>query len=85
MSDYLAGRQQLTLKRESTLEAVLTSGQKVQFDSPATLMLSRANKLCAQRKGDIENQEFYYDAQDADALQSKGQLICHHGCAVDSG
>ena len=37
MSDYLASRQQFTLKAESTLEAVLTSGQKLQFDSPATL------------------------------------------------
>ena len=37
MSDYLAGRQQFTAKAESTLEVVLTSGQKLQFDSPATL------------------------------------------------
>ena len=37
MSDYLAGRQQFTAKAESTLEVVLTSGQKIQFDSPATL------------------------------------------------
>jgi hypothetical protein len=38
MSDYLAGRQQFTLKAESTLEVMLTSGQKLQYDSPATLM-----------------------------------------------
>ena len=36
MSDYLASRQQFSLKAESTLEVVLTSGQKIQFDSPAT-------------------------------------------------
>ena len=41
MSDYLAGRQQFTLKAESTLEVVLTSGQKIQFESPATLEVSR--------------------------------------------
>ena len=29
MSDYLAGRQQFTLKAEITLEVVLTSGQKM--------------------------------------------------------
>ena len=63
MSDYLAGRQQFTLKAESTLEAVLTSGQKLQYDSPATLMLSRPNKLRAHRKGDLANQEFFYDGK----------------------
>jgi len=63
MSDYLASRQQFTLKAESTLEAVLTSGQKLQYDSPATLMLSRPNKLRAHRKGDLANQEFFYDGK----------------------
>ena len=63
MSDYLAGRQQFTLKAESSLEAVLASGQKLQYDSPATLMVSRPNKLRAHRKGDIANQEFFYDGK----------------------
>jgi len=63
MSDYLASRQQFTLKAESTLEAVLTSGQKLQYDSPATLSVSRPNKLHAHRKGDIANQEFFYDGK----------------------
>src|SRR5262247_2007212 len=63
MSDYLAGRQQFSLKAESTLEVVLTSGQKIQFDSPATLIVSRPNKLLAHRKGDIDNQEFFYDGK----------------------
>ena len=36
MSDYLSSRQQFTLSTENTLEAVLTSGQKLQFSSPAT-------------------------------------------------
>jgi len=60
MSDYLAGRQQFTLKAESSLEVVLTSGQKLQYDSPATLSVSRPNKFHAHRKGDLANQEFFY-------------------------
>ncbi len=63
MSDYLASRQQFTAKSESTLEVVLTSGQKLQYDSPATLMVSRPNKLRAHRKGDLANQEFFYDGK----------------------
>ncbi len=42
---------------------MLTSGQKMQFDSPATLSVSRPNKLHAHRKGDIANQEFFYDGK----------------------
>jgi hypothetical protein len=63
MSEYLAGRQQFSLKAESTLEAVLSSGQKLQYDSPATLSVSRPNKMRAHRKGDLVNQEFFYDGK----------------------
>ena len=63
MSEYLASRQQFTFKAESILEAVLTSGQKLQYDSPATLSVSRPNKLRAHRKGDLTNQEFFYDGK----------------------
>src|SRR6266536_2511759 len=63
MSEYLAGRQQFSVKAESSLEVVLTSGQKLQFDSPATLSVSRPNKFHAHRKGDLANQEFFYDGK----------------------
>src|SRR5512132_3465017 len=63
MGEYLAGRQQFSLKAESTLEAVLSSGQKLQYDSPATLSVSRPNRLRAHRKGDLVNQEFFYDGK----------------------
>jgi hypothetical protein len=74
MSDYLASRQQFSLKTESTLEAVLTSGQKVQFDSPATAIVSRPNKLRAHRKGDILNQEFFYDGKTLTLYNPKENL-----------
>ena len=74
MSDYLASRQQFTLKAESTLEAVLTSGQKLQYDSPATLEVSRPNKLRAHRKGDIANQEFFYDGKTLTLYSPKENL-----------
>jgi hypothetical protein len=74
MSDYLAGRQQFTLKAESTLEVVLTSGQKIQFDSPATLEVSRPNKLRAHRKGDLANQEFFYDGKTLTLYNPKENL-----------
>src|SRR5262245_39137090 len=63
MSDYLASRQQFGLKAESTLEVVLTSEQKVQFESPGKLILTSQNKLRDHRKGDIANQEYIYDGK----------------------
>lgn len=74
MSDYLAARQQFTLQAESTLEAVLTSGQKLQYDSPATLSVSRPNKLHAHRKGDLANQEFFYDGKTLTLYNPKENL-----------
>jgi hypothetical protein len=74
MSDYLASRQQFTLKAESMLEAVLTSGQKLQYDSPATLMVSRPNKMRAHRKGDLANQEFFYDGKTLTLFNPKENL-----------
>ena len=74
MSEYLASRQQFSLKAESTLEVVLTSGQKIQFDSPATLEVSRPNKLRAHRKGDIANQEFFYDSKTLTLYNPKENL-----------
>jgi hypothetical protein len=74
MSDYLASRQQFTVKAESTLEVVLTSGQKIQFDSPATLEVSRPNKLRAHRKGDLANQEFFYDGKTLTLYNPKENL-----------
>ncbi len=74
MSDYLSGRQQFSVKAESTLEVVLTSGQKLQFDSPATLTLARPNRMLASRKGDIVNQEFFYDGRTLTLYNPKENL-----------
>ena len=74
MGDYLAGHQQFSLKAESTIEAVLATGQKIQFDSPATLTLSRPNKLRAHRRGDITNQEFFYDGKTLTLYNPKENL-----------
>jgi hypothetical protein len=63
MSDFLGKQNQFSVTTENTLEAVLTSGQKLQYDSPATLHVIRPNLLKATRKGDLVDQEFYYDGK----------------------
>ena len=63
MSDYLQGLKKFSVQTENTLEVILQSGQKIQYDNPAQLLIQRPNKLMASRAGDIVNQEFYYDGK----------------------
>lgn len=63
MSVYLAGLEQFSVQTDNTLEVVLKSGEKIQFDNPVNFSMRRPNKLRADRKGDIVQQEFYYDGK----------------------
>lgn len=63
MTDYMAGLQQFSVGTQNTLEAVLVSGQKIQFVVNASVALRRPNKLRAERAGDTVSQEFYYDGK----------------------
>jgi hypothetical protein len=74
MSDYLNGLQKFTVRTENTIEAVLTSGQKLQFASPAMASVWRPNRLRADRKGDILDQEFFYDGKSLTLYNPKENL-----------
>ncbi len=60
---YLAGQKRFTVHAQSTIEGVLDSGQKLEFDQAAVLSVQRPNKLRAERHGDLVEQVFYYDGQ----------------------
>ena len=62
-TDYLAGLHRFSADTRNTLEAVLQSGQKIQFDAAASLIVQRPDKLRAERKGDLVDQVFYYDGK----------------------
>jgi hypothetical protein len=62
-TDYVAGLKKFGVDTRSTLEVVLKSGQKIQFDNGAKLAVQRPNKLRAERVGDLVNQVFYYDGK----------------------
>ena len=74
MGDYLGSQQKFSVSTENTIEAVLTSGQKLQFDNPATAIVSRPNKMRAHRKGDLTNQEFLYDGKSLTLYSPKEKL-----------
>jgi len=62
-TSYLAGQKQFSVDTRSTIEVVLNSGQKLQFDHSAALLVQRPNKLRAERQGDLVDQVFYYDGE----------------------
>jgi hypothetical protein len=61
--DYISGLKAFSVDTTSTIEVVLTSGQKIQFDNAAVASVQRPDKLVARRKGDLVNQAFYYDGR----------------------
>jgi hypothetical protein len=62
-TDFLAGLKRFSIDTGSTLEVVLVSGQKIQFDNATRVSVQRPNKLRAERTGDLVDQVFYYDGQ----------------------
>ncbi len=63
MTTYMAGLKQFSIRTENSLEAVTAEGQRIQFVAPASLTVSRPDKLKADRRGDIVEQSFYYDGK----------------------
>ncbi len=63
MTDYLGGLKQFSVHTQNNIEDVLDSGQRVDFDVSASVILSRPNKLRAERKGDLISQIFYYNGK----------------------
>ena len=62
-TDFLASQKRFSAETRSSLEVVLTSGQKIQFDHLARLSVQRPNKLRADRVGDLVEQAFYFDGK----------------------
>ena len=63
MTDYLGSLQQFSLDTQNTFESVFESGQKIQFDVSAGVVVQRPNKLRADCKGDLISQVVYYDGK----------------------
>jgi hypothetical protein len=63
MSDHLGSLRQFSVRTQNTLEDVLDSGQRVDHEISASVLVSRPNKLRAERIGDVISQVFYYDGK----------------------
>lgn len=62
-TDYLASQKQFNADTRNTLEVVLNSGQKIEFNHAARVSVQRPDKLRAERTGDLVDQVFVYDGK----------------------
>lgn len=62
-TDFIASQNQFSLDTRNSLEVVLYSGQKIQFNHTARQSVQRPNKLRAERAGDLVEQLFVYDGR----------------------
>jgi hypothetical protein len=62
-TDYLASQKQFSAETRNTLEIVLKSGQKIEFNHQARMSAQRPDKLRAERTGDLVDQVFVYDGK----------------------
>jgi hypothetical protein len=63
MTGYLAGLRQFSVRTQNTLEDQLDSGQRVDHEISASVLVRRPNKVRAERIGDVISQVFYYDGK----------------------
>ena len=63
MTDYVGSLKQFSVHTQNTLEDVLDSGTRIDLDVSASVLISRPNRLRAERKGDLVSQVFYYNGK----------------------
>jgi hypothetical protein len=73
-TDFLAGKNKFSVETRNSLEVVLVSGQKIQFQHTARQSVQRPNKLKAERTGDLVDQVFYYDGKSL-TLHNPGEKV----------
>jgi hypothetical protein len=59
-TDFLARQQRFSLDTQSSIDVVLPSGQKIQYDHAVKVSVERPNRLRAERTGDLVDQVFIY-------------------------
>lgn len=62
-TDYLAAAKQFRVVTDTTIEAVMSTEQKLQFGHRVAVTVQRPNKMRAERIGELIAQTFYYDGE----------------------
>ena len=61
MTDYVGSLKQFSVYSQNTLQDVLDSGHRVDTDVSVRVIVRRPNKILAERRGDVIDQNFYYN------------------------
>jgi hypothetical protein len=64
MADFLGKTKQFKVATENTLEYVVESGHRIDIDVSSDVIISRPNKLRAERRGKLVDQVFYYNGKE---------------------
>jgi hypothetical protein len=73
-TDFLASQQRFTADTRNSLEIVLKSGQKIEFNSTGHQFVQRPNKLRSERSGDLIEQVFVYDGKSLTLYQPQDKI-----------
>jgi hypothetical protein len=63
MTGYMSGLKQFSVTTQITLEDVLESGHFADTDISTRVTIQRPNKIRAERRGDLIDQDFFYDGR----------------------
>lgn len=61
--DFLSSQKRFSVDTRNSLEVVLRSGQKIEFNHTARQSIQRPDKLRVERTGDLVDQQFIYDGK----------------------
>ena len=73
-TDFLSSQQRFTADTRNTLEIVLKSGQKIEFNSTGHQSVQRPDKLRSERTGDLVEQLFVYDGKSLTLYQPQEKV-----------
>jgi hypothetical protein len=73
-TDFLSSQQRFSADTRNTLEIVLKSGQKIEFNSTGRQSVQRPNKLRSERTGDLVEQLFVYDGKSLTLYQPQEKV-----------
>lgn len=63
MTEFLDRQPRFSVRTQSTIEDMHSSGHRVDFDVAADVTVARPNKMRAMRAGDVMDQRFFYDGK----------------------
>lgn len=81
MSDYLGSLQSVTFRADNTIDMLMPSGQQLQMGGNVDIAIRRPNRFRVNRKGDLGDQEFYFDGK---TLTLYGKLVNYYATMTAS-